>query len=126
MWAILVKPTTRDNIWLPEKYNSYEDAEKALPQVKAEHGLEAKYYIVSKKQAFPPDIRPRNRKHWWCPYCRAWRKFIKRGHYTKCSVCEITVKEHYVIKYNNAEFLQEHFRAMEAEQANGSPEAKAK
>ena len=36
----------------------------------------------------------------WCPYCRSYRRFIDWSNYFRCEVCNISVADFYVKRFN--------------------------
>lgn len=60
------------------------------------------YLVHTKPEGPKKDIPKSQKKLFWCPYCRDWRKFNREFCGVKvCEICGISTKDFYFRKFNN-------------------------
>ena len=50
-------------------------------------------HLINHKYGTPKPEGQQVRGKLWCPYCGAWRTFVRWGDYRKCSVCHVSTEE---------------------------------
>ncbi len=98
-------------------FDNAKDLKDYWKSIKVAHNhysdTEFHYYTVHRTKATDlPDSRKKQKEIWdnmrkiksllWCPYCRDPRSFVKinNGDVEECTICEVSINEYYVKKFN--------------------------
>lgn len=95
-------------------YHSYSEAKRKAAEVAEKYGDRVEVGVVSRQTGYgPPYSKVSDGQLWqlnmkrryWCPYCRAIRKFPSVVGVKRCEFCQTRITDFHVIKCNPALWL---------------------
>lgn len=94
-----------------KKYWSYKEAKEAVARLEEKYGDRIEAHVVSRQIGYGPPyskvtdyqiIRQNQRRRYWCPYCRKFRRFLHlpSAGCRACEFCHTRETDFHVIKCN--------------------------